>query len=198
MDTYLIVGATGKQGGAVIDALLALPGSRDLNILAITRNPDSPSAKALLQKAPDIIKVIKGELSDTKSIFKTVEEPIKGAFLVSIPAVGLGAADGSEEANGMAFIDAAVEHGVQHVVYTSVDRHGSASDTSATDVPHFIHKAHIEMHLREKAKSFQLTWTILRPTAFMDNITTGFAGKIFPTVWSGYFSTKLMPPFHTY
>ena len=28
-----------------------------------------------------------------------------------------------------------------------------------------------------------MTWTILRPTGFMDNITPGFAGKIFPTAW---------------
>ena len=28
-----------------------------------------------------------------------------------------------------------------------------------------------------------MTWTILRPTASMENLTTGFAGKIFPTAW---------------
>lgn len=112
----------------MIDALLKLPNSKNLTILAITRNTESPSAKALLQKAPDTVKLIKGELSNAESIFAAVEKPIKGAFLVSIPAVGLSAADGSEEANGVAFNDAAVEHGVEHVVYTSVDRHGSASE----------------------------------------------------------------------
>jgi uncharacterized protein YbjT (DUF2867 family) len=28
-----------------------------------------------------------------------------------------------------------------------------------------------------------MTWTILRPTAFMDNVAPGFARKIFPTTW---------------
>jgi uncharacterized protein YbjT (DUF2867 family) len=28
-----------------------------------------------------------------------------------------------------------------------------------------------------------MTWTILRPTAFIDNVAPGFARKIFPTTW---------------
>ena len=35
-----------------------------------------------------------------------------------------------------------------------------------------------------------MTWTILRPTAFMDNTTTGFAGKIFPVAWKVGLSTS--------
>jgi hypothetical protein len=89
-------------------------------------------------------------------------------------------------------VDAAVKHKVEHFVFTSVDRHGKDSDTETTDVPHFISKANIEAHLREKSAG-KITWTILRPTALMDNITTGFAGKIFPTAWKAGLSptTKL-------
>jgi len=80
-------------------------------------------------------------------------------------------------------VDAAIANNVEHFVYTSVDRHGSDSDLNTTDVPHFISKANIEKHLIGMSKGSQTSWTILRPTAFMDNIVPGFAGKIFPTAW---------------
>jgi hypothetical protein len=46
-----------------------------------------------------------------------------------------------EEENGKAFIDAAVDHQVPHVVYSSVDRGGDErSWTRSTKVPHFTSK----------------------------------------------------------
>lgn len=63
---------------------------------------------------------------------------------------------------------------------------------SDSDVPHFISKANIAKYLRKKSEG-KMTWTVLRPTAFMDNLTTSFAGKIFPTPWKAGLSpnTKL-------
>jgi uncharacterized protein YbjT (DUF2867 family) len=80
-------------------------------------------------------------------------------------------------------VDAALAHDVKHFVYTSVDRGGDAkSYDNPTNIPHFISKHNIEHHLVENAGS-KMTWTILRPVAFMDNLQPGFAGKIFPTAW---------------
>jgi uncharacterized protein YbjT (DUF2867 family) len=89
----------------------------------------------------------------------------------------------TEETQGKDLIDAALEHGVNHFVLVSVDRHGADSDLTDTDVPHFISKAKIERHLHEVCVETQMTWTILRPTTFMDNLQIGFAEKIFPTAW---------------
>jgi uncharacterized protein YbjT (DUF2867 family) len=181
-NTFLVIGATGKQGGAVIEALLASPASTDITIFALTRNPESGSAKALISKAPEKIKLIRGDLNDSSAIFSAAAVPIQGVFCISIPPLGPGSKADSEEVNSKALVDAALDHGVKHFVFTSVDRHGSDSESNDTDVPSFIAKSRIERHLREKSAG-KMTWTILRPTAFMDNITTGFAGKIFPTAW---------------
>jgi uncharacterized protein YbjT (DUF2867 family) len=180
--SVLITGATGKQGGAVIDALLSAATISDILICALTRNTESGGAKKLAAKAPDRIKLVKGDLNDCKAIFKAAPTQIQGVFCVSMPALGPGAKSDTEMVQGKALIDAALEHGVEHFVYTSVDRHGADSETLETDIPHFISKAHIENHLREKAGK-RMTWTILRPSAFMDNIVQGFAGKIFPTAY---------------
>lgn len=83
----LITGATGKQGGATINALVASPQASDFTILAVTRSPDSASAQKLQQKCPSI-KIIKGDLSDCPAIFEAakdaVSDPVWGVFSVQV------------------------------------------------------------------------------------------------------------------
>ncbi|KAF7885006.1 hypothetical protein EAF00_010824 [Botryotinia globosa] len=181
-NTFLITGATGKQGGAAIDALLAATGSSDITIFALTRNVESPAAEKLAKKS-DKIKLLQGDLNDCPAIFEAAPQPIKSVFCVTMPNMGFGNAGASEEEQGIAFIDASIKHGVEHFVFTSVDRHGEDSDNDPTDIPHFISKANIEKYLKEKSPGTQMSWTILRPVAFMENFAPGFAGKIFPTAW---------------
>src|SRR4051794_7949280 len=83
--TFLITGATGKQGRAVVDALLAA--SQDAKILALTRNIQSQSANALLLKEPNQIKLLEGDLKDCAAIFAKAACTIHGVFCVSIPEV---------------------------------------------------------------------------------------------------------------
>jgi uncharacterized protein YbjT (DUF2867 family) len=88
----------------------------------------------------------------------------------------------NEEAHGKALIDAALKNNVSHFVYTSADR-GSDSDNTPTIVPHFITKHNIEQHLFAKAKGSKMTWTVLRPVAFFDNLMPNLFGKVFTTSW---------------
>ncbi|EXU94496.1 NmrA-like family protein [Metarhizium robertsii] len=180
----LITGATGKQGGSVIKSLLAQ--NADFQILAVTRDATSPAAKRLAAASPKVT-VIQGNLDDTETIFKNATKatggPIWGVFSVQLPAMNK-SGPVIEEAQGKSLIDSAVKHGVKHFVYSSVDRHGSRSVDNPTNVPHFASKHRIEHHLIDKAKK-KMSWTILRPVAFMENFTPGFAGKVFATAWRG-------------
>lgn len=88
-----------------------------------------------------------------------------------------------EERQGNALIDSAIKHGVKHFVYSSVDRHGEDSTNNKTDIPHFASKYNIEHHLFDAAKDSDMSWTVLRPVAFMENFDGGFIGKIFATSW---------------
>lgn len=181
----LILGATGKQGKKVVDTLLASESEDAFTILALTRNPDSPSAKALAAKSPTI-KLVKGNLDDVPSVFKVALEatdnaPIWGVFSVQ-QAVQDGATQERETKQGKDMVDAAVANDVKVFVYTSVDRGGKESDTNPTCVPHFISKHNIEIYLKEKAKDSGMCYTILRPVAFMDGLTPNFMGKVFGTM----------------
>lgn len=85
MKCILVTGATGKQGGAVINALLAE--DADMEILAVTRNPQSGAAKKLAKKSPKI-KIVQGNLDDPVGIFgnacQVSSEPIWGVFSVQV------------------------------------------------------------------------------------------------------------------
>ncbi|KAH8660170.1 hypothetical protein BX600DRAFT_383610 [Xylariales sp. PMI_506] len=182
--SILVTGATGKQGGSLIKALLAA--RADFQILAVTRDASSSGAQRLAAKSSNI-QIIQGNLDDTDAIFKAAEikaasRPIWGVFSVQTPAFNK---EGPtiEEKQGKALVDSALKHGVSHFVYSSVDRHGSRSLDNPTDIPHFISKHNIEHHLITKTKGSDMSWTILRPVAFMENFVPGFAGKIFPTAW---------------
>lgn len=178
----LVIGATGNQGGAVLRALLDNPSfsPETYSIYAVTRNPSSPSATALAARSP-AIKLVTGDLNDVPAIFQSLPSKPWGVFSVQ--------PRGKEEiTQGKAIVDEAVKAGVSHFVYTSVDRGGPASDTTPTDVPHFKSKHEIEQYLRDAVarSSGNMTYTILRPCFFLDNLEGGFVGKVIATAWKDH------------
>ncbi|RFN53571.1 nmra-like family protein [Fusarium flagelliforme] len=186
----LICGATGKQGGAVLNRLVKQ--NADFKILAVTRNAKSPSAQRLLTKSSNI-KLVQGDLADPAGIFRAArsvtDQPIWGVFSVQVP-MGFGQGGGGEVGQGKGLVDAALEAGVKFFVYTSVDRHGKDSENNPTPVPHFIAKHEIEKHLIARTVNTDMKWAILRPVAFMDNLTDDFLGKSFVTAWKLAVKTK--------
>lgn len=173
----LITGATGKQGGAVIDALLSSGSS--FQILALTRNASSRSAQSLASK-PNVT-VVEGDSSSPASVFKA-HSPIHAVFSVTIPGKA-----GAEEGQAKPLIDESVKNGVDHFVFTSVDRGGPGrSERNPTNIEHFASKHRIEEYLKEKSENgSKMAFTILRPVCFMDNLTPDFIGRSFASMWRG-------------
>jgi uncharacterized protein YbjT (DUF2867 family) len=85
MNSILVTGATGKQGGSVIQNLLKR--KSPFQILAVTRNTKSSSAQKLAQKSSRIT-IIEGNLDDPAVIFKKVKEqtstPVWGVYSVQV------------------------------------------------------------------------------------------------------------------
>jgi len=165
----LVTGATGKQGGACITALLDSPQASSLEIRFLTRNPSSASASKLTNRGA---KAYKADLLNPASI-STALQGVQLAFLVTDNMQGVD----KEEQMGKTFIDEANKQGVRHIVFTSV----CAAD-SATQVPHFNSKYQVEKHLIASG----LSYTILRPVAFMDNFPAEAGFKRFMTVGAFY------------
>lgn len=192
----LVTGATGKQGGAVIDALLSLKDA-NFTILAVTRDPSSPSAERLVAKSHRIHLVL-GNLDDVPAIFREAqrmsEQPIWGVFSVQV-SMGSGITMEGEVAQGRALIDHAIQSGVTHFVYSSVERGGDdASWDNPTPIPHFQSKYYIEKHLHDITTpgmpGEEMRWTIIRPVAFMDNLTPGFSSQVFAAALHNWMGDK--------
>ncbi|KAJ4228172.1 hypothetical protein NW759_004252 [Fusarium solani] len=182
----LVTGATGNQGGAVIDALLSRKPS-DFLLLAVTRNAKSPSAQRLAAKSPSSIRLVEGDLDSTARLFESAKQvagtvPLWGVYSVQV-SMGKGVTLEGEIKQGKAMIDESIKAGVQHFVYSSVERGGNEwSWDNPTPVPHFKTKHEIEHYLRDTTAGKSMGWTILRPVIFMDNLIPGFPGKVFMTM----------------
>jgi len=165
----LITGATGKQGGAVIDALLKYYPDR-FYILAVTRNALGPGAKRLLEKS-SAIRIVEGDLDDVPHIFaegrRIAGQPIWGVYSVQV-SMGKDVTVEREVRQGHALVDEAIKTGVEHFVYSSVERGGDVESwNNPTPIPHFRSKYHIEHYLQRQAAKYEgkMGWTILRPVA---------------------------------
>ncbi|MFO0577822.1 MAG: NmrA/HSCARG family protein [Polyangia bacterium] len=150
MLSVLVTGATGKQGGAVADALL----SKGHVVRVLTRRPDSPAAAALRQRGAEIAI---GSFDDEASLRRAME----GQDSVFAVSTFLESGVEAEVKQGRALVDAAKAAGIGHFVYTSV---GSADQ--ATGIPHFDSKFAVEQYLKEQG----VPHTILAPVYFFENL----------------------------
>ena len=147
--TILVAGATGRQGGATVRALL----ERGYSVRALTRHPESERAKKLAAAG---VEVVKGDLGDPASLRAAVKG-VQGVF--SVTDFWEHGHD-KEIAHGKNLADAAQAAGVKHFVYSSV----GGADRART-VGHFESKWQVEQHL----KTLSMPWTVLRPVSFMEN-----------------------------
>ena len=148
----LVIGGTGKQGGAVARHLL----KAGWKVRAIARDPKKDAAQALKKQGAE---VVQGDLYDRASLDSALNG-VYGAFGVTnfwLPDVGYE----GEIKQGKLLADAAKEAGVQHLVYSSV---GAAH--RGMGQKHFESKLIVERYLEE----IGLPHTIVRPVAFMDNL----------------------------
>ena len=167
--TILVLGATGRQGGATARHLIA-DGWR---VRALSRDPAKPEAQALARAGAEIVQ---GNLDDSTSLAAALNG-VHGVFGVLSPPWGMerGAAAMMEARQGKTLADVASAVGVEHFVYSSV---GGAERN--TGIPHFESKWEIEQHIR----TLGLPATVLRPVAFMENYYFGRAAILAGTLTS--------------
>ena len=112
----LVFDATGQQGGSVATALL----KAGWPVRALVRNPASPKSAALRDAG---VALVQGTFADA-DVIRAAMKGVHGVFSVQ-PSSGqgpeLGLSDEDEERFGTAIADLAVESGVEHLVYSSVD-----------------------------------------------------------------------------
>ena len=147
--TVLVTGATGRQGGAVVEHMRR----QGWNLRAMTRNPASTGAVELRRRG---VEVVQGDLEEPESL----ERATRGAYGVYSVQDFWSVGAKREVQQGKNLAEAARKAGVEHFVYSSV---GGAERNSG--ITHWESKWEIEKHIRKLG----LPATMLRPVAFMEN-----------------------------
>src|SRR5436190_9411907 len=150
--TIAVAGATGAQGGAVVDALL----EKGASVRALVRSTGSERARNLADRGVELAQIDVKDPASLNNALRGVD-----AFFFMTTPYGSQAPDiDGEIQQGVDFADAAAAAQVPHVVFSSV---GGAERNSG--VPHFESKRRVEEHLLGRG----LSVTIVRPVFFMDN-----------------------------
>ena len=155
-----VFGATGQQGGSVINYVLNDPElSQKYKIRAITRDANSEKAKQLKEK----VEVVQGNVLNRASL----ETALTGAhtiFAMTTPSFG---PDGLEvEYNsGKAVADVAVEKGAEYIIFSTLPPVKEISGGKYTKVTPFDAKAKAEQHIR----GLHIKSAFYSPGYFMEN-----------------------------
>ncbi|GJL77591.1 MAG: hypothetical protein NPINA01_05800 [Nitrospinaceae bacterium] len=148
--SVLVMGATGNQGGAVVQSLLP----KGHHIRTLTRNPESSKAKRLKEQG---VEVLKGDFFDGGSLVNAA----KGMDTVYAMTTPFEAGIDAEVKQGIALVDAIKKAGVGHLVFGSV-----ASADQSTRIPHFDSKYQVEKYIASQG----IPYTISAPVYFMENV----------------------------
>ncbi len=168
----LVVGATGQQGGAVARALI----TAGWLVRGFTRDTNSVPAQELTAMG---VEMVKGDLTNRASIDQALQE-VDGIFYVH---PGPLSRDQDEIQAGKNIADAAKEHQLAHLVYSSAIGVDQAAETGMQ-----TEKAAVEKYIQ----SLGISYTILRPSSFMENFLNpkfGLRGTSFTT--AAYPTTKM-------
>ncbi|GAA5955912.1 hypothetical protein JCM21900_003870 [Sporobolomyces salmonicolor] len=166
-----VVGATGNQGSGVVRALLE---TTDFSVRAISTNPASAHAQALLRRHPKAVQsgrltLVQGDLADQASMEKALE----GAYglFAAFALMSSEAKEGEEPVEvtlGKSLVDAAKAVGIEHFVYSSLPNIREASKGRFLNVAHFDSKSIVERYAMEKLKGT----TAVLPGSFYSNLDT--------------------------
>ena len=160
----LVSGATGKQGGATVRALLA----SGVPVRALVRNPNTARAETLATLGAELVT---GDLDDRDSVTRAARGA-RAVFSVQMPDFTARGFEG-ELTQGVNLIEAAKSAGVPQFIYTAVSGVANYTETPGWaegrwDIleASLSTKDAIQKHVHEAGFNH---WTIIRPSTFMEN-----------------------------
>ncbi|KAG4255496.1 hypothetical protein FPRO03_14146 [Fusarium proliferatum] len=158
----VVVGATGLQGGSVINSLAA--SALPYRMRGLTRNATKPGAKALADRG---IEVVSCNFSPENKV--GVEDAFRGATYIFIVTNFWEHLDQEREATeGKLMVDIAKKVGVQLLIISSEPNATKASEGKITRLYHFDSKASIADHARDIGVPF----VEVQAAGYMNNFTT--------------------------
>jgi uncharacterized protein YbjT (DUF2867 family) len=186
-----VVGALSKQGRSVAHTLLQ---SGRYRIRALTRRVDAPEAQSLGRQGAELM-AVRLDLGQTKDLADAFRGS-QGAFLMTPPIVPSAPhADTHEAELGKQQADAAIEAGVQHIIFTGLENVDKITKGKKW-VPHFTDKARVEEYIR----TLPITSSFVYLAFFYTNLVEYYQPRmdgdtlVFPIYLPGDFRAPFVDP----
>ena len=182
-----IVGALSKQGRSAARTLLR---SGRYRVRALTRRVDSPEAQSLARQGAELLSVPL-EMGHEKELANAFRGS-QGVFLLT-PAIVPPATHELELGKQQA--DAAVEAGVQHIIFSSLENVEKITGGKKF-APHFTDKAKIEDYIRTLPVSSSFIYLAFFYSNLMEYYPPRMAGDtlVFPIYLPGDFRAPFVDP----
>ncbi|KAJ5917032.1 hypothetical protein N7504_001047 [Penicillium tannophilum] len=182
--SVFVCGATGTQGGALVNQLLG----KGISVKAITRNTNSTEAQRLISLG---VYLTEGDFNDEECLQQAMVN-CTSLFLNLLPDF---TKPTGELEQARKILSVAKQAGIKHVIYTS-----ALATNNPERLPHWTPTGIIGMVLlgkqaiekEVKAAGFE-TWTILRPGNFMSNFLNPLVHMYQGLVETGKFTTAFLP-----
>lgn len=160
-----IFGATGNQGGSILDTVLASSAlSQKYRLRGITRDPKSSKSQALTSKG---VEMVQADVDDAAS----VKEATKDSYGVFGVTDFWSILDKEREIRqGKNIFEAAKENGVQHFVWSALPYAEKLTEGKLKHVDHFDSKAIVAEYVEANKPSGMIT-THVMPAMFGDILT---------------------------
>lgn len=164
----VVFGATGSQGGGLVDSILDDPES-EFSVRAVTRDPGSDSAKSLANKGAEVVKANIDNFNDIKEAL----DDAYGAFFVTFFWEHF--SPEKEFNNIKNYAKAASEEGLEHAIWSTLEDTREIipldSDEMPTlqekyNVPHFDAKGEADKFFKE----YNVPTTYLLASFYWDNM----------------------------
>ena len=167
-----VAGATGAQGGAVIDALAG----SEFALRALVRDPSTAAATALASRG---VELVQGDFDDSASL----EQGTKGAYRVfSVQTPPMPQDHDQEARTARKLVGAARKNGVEIFVHTSVARAGDHEGFVG-----WAERRWWPVYWTSKEATNQAVrdsgfphWVILKPAYMMDNLVAPKSHWMYP------------------
>ncbi|KAF9812120.1 hypothetical protein IEO21_06353 [Rhodonia placenta] len=184
----LVIGATGAQGQAIIDKLLAPAEDGSLSpyaVRALTRDPDSSRVTELSAKGVECVKG--GEALRSIPLgrfdhFDSVAAALHGVYGAWVNTDGFTAGEPWETYAGMRIFELAKQAGVQHYVWSNLDyafKIGGYDEKYRCE--HYDAKGRVGEWMQAQASDVHgagMTWSIVTSCPYMDMLHNLMFGPI--------------------
>ena len=175
----LVTGATGGQGGSVVDKALR----KGIRVRALVRDPKTASARQLAEAGAEIAQ---GDFADAASLKRAMK---------SVRAVFSMQQDGAPTSDFRSLLDAAMGEGIEQFIHSTVSglsEREADFDAYGGDVKQEYWQAKIAQERALRAAPFRYR-TYLRPSLIIDNLSLR-ARFLYPRLATAADLLLAMPP----